>query len=110
MALTIVSSDVAKRCSWALAGSGNKPAAIAAAGSNIARRVIMRRFAIEDDRHQAYTEKLGDHWQITLLQKVVSVWVLVGIVALLFRAGVLSVEARDFIQDSLMELGIAQQN
>ena len=62
--------------------------------------------AIGDDRHRAYTEKLGDHWQITLLQKVVSVWVLVAIV----RAGVLSVEARDFIQDSLMELGIAQQN
>jgi len=48
------------------------------------------RLAIGDDRHRAYTEKLGDHWQITLLQKVVSVWVLVAIV----RAGVLSVEAR----------------
>jgi hypothetical protein len=46
-----------------------------------------------------------------LLQKTVSVCVLVVIFALVFRAGDLSVGARNFLQDRLTELGITlQQN
>jgi hypothetical protein len=46
-----------------------------------------------------------------LLQKTVSICVLVVIVLLVFRAGDLSAGARDFIQDWLMALTIAvQQN
>jgi hypothetical protein len=45
-----------------------------------------------------------------MLQRAVSVCLLVVIVLLLFRVGDLSTQARDFIQDRLTELGIAQQN
>jgi hypothetical protein len=50
----------------------------------------------------------GRIWKI--LQRAVSVCLLVVIVLLLFRAGDFSTQARDFIQDRLTELGIAQQN
>ena len=48
---------------------------------------------------------------LEMLKKAVSICILIGIVALVFRAGDLSVEARDFIQDRLSELRIIlQQN
>ena len=45
-----------------------------------------------------------------LLQKLGSVCLLVVIFALLFRVGELSVNACNFLQDRLTELGIPQQN
>jgi len=44
-----------------------------------------------------------------LLRKVVSICVLVAIFAFVFRAGDLSIDARDFIQDRLTELRIVLQ-
>jgi len=46
-----------------------------------------------------------------LFQKTVSICILIAIVALVFRAGDLSIDARDFIQNRLSELRIVlQQN
>jgi hypothetical protein len=46
-----------------------------------------------------------------MLQRTVSLCILIAIVALVFRAGDLSIDARDFIQDRLSELRILlQQN
>ena len=43
---------------------------------------------------------------LEMLQKTVSICILIGIVALAFRAGDLSIHARDFVQDRLSELRI----
>ena len=46
-----------------------------------------------------------------MLQKTVYVCLLVVIFALVFRAGDLSIDVRDYVQDRLVELGITlQQN
>jgi hypothetical protein len=46
-----------------------------------------------------------------LLQKTVFICVLVAIFAFIFRVGNLSADARNFLQDRLVELGITvQQN
>ena len=45
-----------------------------------------------------------------MLRKTVYLCVLIGIGVLVFRASDLSVDARDFIQDRLTELGITLPN
>jgi len=46
-----------------------------------------------------------------LLKKTVSIGILIVIVTLVFRAGNLSIDARDFVQDRLSELRVVlQQN
>jgi len=46
-----------------------------------------------------------------LLKETVSICILIVIVTLVFRAGSLSIDARDFVQDRLSELRVVlQQN
>ena len=46
---------------------------------------------------------------LEMLRKTVSICILIAIVALVFRTGDLSIDARDFIQDRLSELRIMLQ-
>src|SRR5438105_4595071 len=67
VALMIVSSDVAKRWSWALAEETDRLAIVAAQESSSIRRVVMRCVGVSDRRRwaESYIERLGDDGQIS---------------------------------------------